>query len=57
MVAEIRNGVQMPHNVNYPSTVKAAVRLLFDLVPTDQKAKIAATDEGELVTLHFGFWT
>lgn len=39
---------------NYPETVSAAVRLLQELVPGDEKAAIGALTEGDLIKLHHG---
>ena len=38
----------------YPSTVEQAVRLLLDLVPPEECARIALLPEGDLPDLHLG---
>ena len=38
----------------FPTSVEAAVRLLQDLVPEDEQAKIADMTQDELIALHFG---
>jgi hypothetical protein len=38
----------------YPTTVEAAVRLLQNLVPESEQARIATLAENELTPLHYG---
>lgn len=38
----------------YPETVEVAVRLLLDMVPSDEQARIAAMPRDAVVELHWG---
>lgn len=38
----------------FPTSVEAAVRVLREMIPEDEKAKIAVMPEHELTMLHFG---
>lgn len=38
----------------FPTTIDAAVRVLFGLVPAEELAKITQMSEGDLIGLHFG---
>jgi hypothetical protein len=44
----------MSNKKEWPETVDQAVGVLLGLLPDDEKSKIAAMSQDDLITLHFG---
>lgn len=43
-----------PHPDEIPSTVDEALKVLADIIPEEDLARIAAMDDDDLMSLHFG---